>query len=220
MPSRVTKYGSIASVTYSSRDVNGELTFGGDSGKTAMEQAFDKADSEKKKKRFSLEAPVEETDRLLALHNLSEEKLLRLVELGGIPMPSVAVVRASQGHDGFGDISLVLGRESIDPQGTAGAGCTVRTDGRPPSPIRNGRCVRRPRDCWQRIWIPCSMHRHCGRECWGERRNGLTAGKKKGMLKGKESGISWSLTALPREYRSGKIARTAPDYSGGFAANP
>lgn len=116
LPSRVTSYGSIASVTYSSRDVNGELTFGGDSGKTAMEQAFDKADSEKKKKRFSLEAPVEETEKLLALHNLSEEKLLKLVELGGIPMPSVAVVRASQGHDGFGDISLVLGRESIDPQ--------------------------------------------------------------------------------------------------------
>ena len=68
------------------------------------------------KKRFSLSDPVEQTDRLVALHNLSERKLLGDLKLGGIPMPSIAITLAENGHSDYGDISLVFGKETIDPQ--------------------------------------------------------------------------------------------------------
>ena len=59
---------------------------------------------------------VEQTRELVALHNLSEEKLNKVLELGGIPMPSLAITKASIGHTNFGGISLVFGKETIDPK--------------------------------------------------------------------------------------------------------
>ena len=43
LPSRLTNYGSIGSITLVNRDVNGNLSFGDGSGKTAMQEAFEKA---------------------------------------------------------------------------------------------------------------------------------------------------------------------------------
>lgn len=51
LPSGLTKYGSIGRVTYVNRDVNGNLSFGEGSGKTTMQEAFEKA---KEKTRYSL----------------------------------------------------------------------------------------------------------------------------------------------------------------------
>ena len=61
---------------------------------------------------------IEETDNkdLVAIHNLSEEKLMESIGLGGFPMPSIAVTRASEGHDKFGDISVVFRKDTIDPK--------------------------------------------------------------------------------------------------------
>ena len=59
---------------------------------------------------------VEETNDLVALYNLTEEKLLKVLDLGGFPMPSIAVTKPSLAHDNFGDITVVFGRETIDPQ--------------------------------------------------------------------------------------------------------
>lgn len=59
---------------------------------------------------------VEETNDLVALHNLSEEKLLKVLDLGGFPMPSIAVTKPSLAHDNFGDITVVFGKETIDPR--------------------------------------------------------------------------------------------------------
>jgi len=58
----------------------------------------------------------EENRNLVALHNLSETKLLKVLELGGFPMPSIAVTRAELSHDEFGDITVIFGRDTIDPQ--------------------------------------------------------------------------------------------------------
>lgn len=52
---------------------------------------------------------------LVAVHNLSAERLSQALELGGFPMPSIAVTKADVGHTMFGDISLVFGKESINP---------------------------------------------------------------------------------------------------------
>lgn len=65
---------------------------------------------------FSLSEPVEETKDLIAVHNLSPEKLLKTLKLGGLPMPSIAITRAREGYNNFGAISLVFGKETIDPK--------------------------------------------------------------------------------------------------------
>ena len=72
--------------------------------------------SESSQGKFSLRESVEETKDLVAVHNLSEEKLLKSLQLGGLPMPSIAIIRAKEGHENFGTISLVFGKETIDPQ--------------------------------------------------------------------------------------------------------
>lgn len=66
--------------------------------------------------RFSMKSPVEQTDTLIALHNLTESKLLGDLRLGGFPMPSIAVTRTDIPHTNFGDITLVMDRRSIDPR--------------------------------------------------------------------------------------------------------
>ncbi len=68
------------------------------------------------KEKFSLREPVEQTKDLVAVHNLTEQNLRDAFYLGGLPMPSIAVVKAAQGHSMYGPISIVFGRESIDPQ--------------------------------------------------------------------------------------------------------
>ena len=66
--------------------------------------------------RFSMKSPVEETKDLIALHNLTEEKLWGDLRLGGFPMPSIAVTRIDVPHTNFGDITLVMDKRSIDPK--------------------------------------------------------------------------------------------------------
>lgn len=66
--------------------------------------------------RFSFAEPVEETKNLVAVHNVSPTKLLKTLKLGGLPMPSIAITRAREGYNQFGDISLVFGKDTIDPQ--------------------------------------------------------------------------------------------------------
>ena len=66
--------------------------------------------------RFSLKSPVEGTRDLVALHNLTEDKLRSALRLGGFPMPSIAVTRADIPHTNFGDITLVMSRQTVDPR--------------------------------------------------------------------------------------------------------
>ena len=68
------------------------------------------------KARFSMDEPVEQTQDLMAIHNLDGEKMDSMLQLGAIPSPSVAIVKASQGHTQYGDYTLVFPRQSIDPQ--------------------------------------------------------------------------------------------------------
>lgn len=66
--------------------------------------------------KFSLSSPVEETKDLIAVHNLNEEALIKALELGGFPMPSIAVTKARIGHDNFGEISVLFDKSTIDPK--------------------------------------------------------------------------------------------------------
>ena len=85
----------------------------------AQENAESKENSEpvKKSVRFQLSAPVEvdQNKDLVAVHNLTEENLKEALELGGMPSPSIAVVKAKEGHTKYGPISLVFNSDTIDP---------------------------------------------------------------------------------------------------------
>ena len=65
--------------------------------------------------KFSLKKEVEEGKNLIAVHNLTGQKLEKALELGAFPMPSVAITKSDMGHTDFGDISLVFGKETVDP---------------------------------------------------------------------------------------------------------
>ena len=65
--------------------------------------------------QFEMRDTVEYRKNLVAVHNRSESSLLMNIELGGFPMPSVAIVKADQGHNKFGEISVVLNRAAVDP---------------------------------------------------------------------------------------------------------
>lgn len=71
----------------------------------------------KKSVRFQLSAPVEvdKNKDLVAVHNLTAENLQEALELGGMPSPSIAVVKAQEGHTKYGPISLVFNSDTIDP---------------------------------------------------------------------------------------------------------
>ena len=68
--------------------------------------------------KFSLDIPIEETKELVAIHNTTESKLLSALELGGLPSPSIAIMKAQNisANNEFGDISLVFDKKTIDPQ--------------------------------------------------------------------------------------------------------
>lgn len=67
--------------------------------------------------RFALGAPVEVDGQkeLVAVHNLTEQNLREALQLGGMPSPSIAVVKAREGHTKYGPVSLVFDSDTIDP---------------------------------------------------------------------------------------------------------
>ena len=66
--------------------------------------------------RFSLSKSVEETKDLVAVHNMQVTELEKSLNLGGLPMPSIAIIKAESGHSEYGDVSLVFPKSTIDPK--------------------------------------------------------------------------------------------------------
>lgn len=59
---------------------------------------------------------------LVGVHNISEQKLFKALKIGGLVNPSVAVIDIDRGgHEGYGEISLVLPSSKID-KGNGNAG--------------------------------------------------------------------------------------------------
>ena len=52
---------------------------------------------------------------LIAVHNLTEDKLRKVFDMGGLIMPSIAITKAGMGHEGYGEISLLFDKDTIDP---------------------------------------------------------------------------------------------------------
>lgn len=66
--------------------------------------------------KFSLRSSVEETKGLVAVHNMTVDELQKSLQLGGLPMPSIAIIKAKRGHSEYGDVSLVFDKNVIDPK--------------------------------------------------------------------------------------------------------
>lgn len=69
--------------------------------------------------QFSLKEPVEQTKNLVAVHNMHVSELERTLDLGGLPMPSIAIIKAQNGHSEYGDVSLVFDKSVIDPKASS-----------------------------------------------------------------------------------------------------
>lgn len=69
------------------------------------------------KPSFALETSPEETKDLVAMHNLHETEITETLKLGGFAMPSIAIMKKDQaaGNSGYGEISVVFGKDTIDP---------------------------------------------------------------------------------------------------------
>ena len=83
---------------------------------SSAESVSENGGNVKPKTRFSLDEPVEETKTLVAMHNMTEEKLRRTLDIGAWPAPSIAIVKAKDGHTNYGEYSAVFPRETIDPK--------------------------------------------------------------------------------------------------------
>lgn len=111
------KENSLTSVFKTEQGGEAPKLFSGSS--IAQDSAESKRTDEpvKKSVRFQMSAPVEVDSQkdLVAVHNLTEGNLREALELGGLPSPSIAVVKAQEGHTQYGPISLVFNSDTIDP---------------------------------------------------------------------------------------------------------
>lgn len=69
-------------------------------------------------KNVTLDAETGSSNKtLLAIHNLTEDKLKGILELGGFPVPSIAITNPNiVAHNEFGDISVIFNKETINPK--------------------------------------------------------------------------------------------------------
>lgn len=54
--------------------------------------------------------------KIIIVHSLSESKLRKAVELGGMPLPSIAAMKPDNEFTRFGNITFILKPESVDPK--------------------------------------------------------------------------------------------------------
>lgn len=66
--------------------------------------------------RNGLFQAAEPPEHLVMLHNLSANDLAHAADLGGLPVPSVAVIKSDLPFDKYGEITLIGDRNMIDPQ--------------------------------------------------------------------------------------------------------
>lgn len=103
---------SVLSTAKDAQEISSGTSIAQDAGESKENNA-----AVQKTVRFALSAPVEVDGQkeLVAVHNLTEQNLREALQLGGMPSPSIAVVKAREGHTKYGPVSLVFGSDTIDP---------------------------------------------------------------------------------------------------------
>jgi hypothetical protein len=77
--------------------------------------APDEAEAAKLSKLLRVVSPE---DAMMMVHNLKSHRLGDIEKLGGLPVPSTAVIKPSQGFTNFGDITMVAPKEMAQPSRT------------------------------------------------------------------------------------------------------
>lgn len=139
---------------------------------STMIDSVKRSDKENEDIRFSMNNKVERVGDLIAIHNLSGDQLLKSIDLGGFPMPSIAVMKQTQGHERYGDVSVIFGKDTIDPKkstankvygGDAWTPTYPTVEYKPRKTVRNaGR--RKSITAPQRIH--CKAHQRAGSRVW------------------------------------------------------
>lgn len=60
--------------------------------------------------------PTPEAKDLITVHNLTEDNLIFADRVGGLAMPSLAIVKSNMGFEKYGAVSLIADKEFIDPE--------------------------------------------------------------------------------------------------------
>ena len=97
------------------KDINNKKPTGADS----IYFSLTEEDAKDIKKKAKKSKNVDITKDLVAVHNLGAEQLKGILELKGLPSPSIAIIRSGMIHDKYGDISLIFNSDTIDPKVSA-----------------------------------------------------------------------------------------------------
>lgn len=70
----------------------------------------------KEKKDLTGDEKIEKTKDFIAVHNLTMNQLMKDIDMGGFPSPSIAIIRSAMQHTRYGDVSVIFNRDTIDPE--------------------------------------------------------------------------------------------------------
>ena len=78
-----------------------------------LQEAINEFD--KSNKYYQAAAPEKD---LVAMHNIGLSNLEAAIKLGGFPVPSIAITKKQTPYTGFGDVTLIMNKDTVDPTQT------------------------------------------------------------------------------------------------------
>ena len=81
-----------------------------------IQEVQDEIADTKEKKDLTGDEKIEKTKDFIAVHNLTMDQLMKDIDMGGFPSPSIAIIRSAMQHTRYGDVSVIFNRDTIDPE--------------------------------------------------------------------------------------------------------
>lgn len=81
-----------------------------------IQEVQDEISDAKEKKDLTGNEKIEKTKDFIAVHNLTMDQLMKDIDMGGFPSPSIAIIRSAMQHTRYGDVSVIFNRDTIDPE--------------------------------------------------------------------------------------------------------
>lgn len=81
-----------------------------------IQEVQDEIVDTKEKKDLTGDEKIEKTKDFIAVHNLTMDQLMKDIDMGGFPSPSIAIIRSAMQHTRYGDVSVIFNRDTIDPE--------------------------------------------------------------------------------------------------------
>ena len=81
-----------------------------------IQEVQDEISDTKEKKDLTGDEKIEKTKDFIAVHNLTMDQLMKDINMGGFPSPSIAIIRSAMQHTRYGDVSVIFSRDTIDPE--------------------------------------------------------------------------------------------------------